>query len=174
MNPQEQKVQNLSEEISSLSQKIQKDVVEKLGVTDYHTMCMTRCQPQIDQAQRLMEARNQKMQGSVYTLDKHEFFERKLTKIDDALMVERANFCMDKCKQPVDIVKRVLAANMKQINTNIQECMKTTRIIDQQSNLTKIDFDRAEVCLTKNIEIMHLVNKKLNSGMLKFKDEFMV
>ena len=55
-----------------------------------------------------------------YTLDKMEFFENRLTKVDDALVVERANFCMEKCKAPVDIIKRVLASNLKEVTINIQ------------------------------------------------------
>ena len=55
-----------------------------------------------------------------YTLDKMEFFENRLTKVEDALVVERANFCMEKCKEPVDIIKRVLASNLKEVTVNIQ------------------------------------------------------
>ena len=33
-----------------------------------------------------------------YTLEKMEFFEKRLTKVEDALIVERANLCMEKCK----------------------------------------------------------------------------
>ena len=54
-----------------------------------------------------------------YTLDKHEFFEKRLTKVEDALAVERANLCMEKCKQPSEIVKRVLASNLKEVTLNI-------------------------------------------------------
>ena len=49
-----------------------------------------------------------------------EFFENRLTKVEDALVVERANFCMEKCKAPVDIIKRVLASNLKEVTINIQ------------------------------------------------------
>ena len=78
----------------------------------------------ISAAQQIMEtnkARQQAMQGT-FTLDKLEFFEKRMTKIEDALIVEQANQCMAKCKQPVDIWKRIVSSQMKEISMNIQLC----------------------------------------------------
>ena len=74
------------------------------------------------------------MNKNSYTLDKMEFFEQRVTKVEDALIIERANHCMEKCKTPVDILKRVLASNLKEITTNIQQCTTKAQIVDKETN----------------------------------------
>lgn len=114
------------------------------------------------------------MKGSLsYTLDKVDFFENRMTKVEDALIVEQANICMEKCKQPVDVLKRVLSSNLKEVTMNIHGCTQAAQIIDKDTNQMKIDYERAEICLLKNIEIMQLLNQKLAFGMSSFERDFM-
>ena len=40
-------------------------------------------------------------------------------KIEDALIIEKANYCMDSCKKPVDILKRIISSNLNEVNMNI-------------------------------------------------------
>ena len=63
-----------------------------------------------------------------------EFMSYRMTKIEDALIVEQANSCMEKCKQPVDILKRVLGSSLKEVTRNIQECMKETQKVNEETN----------------------------------------
>ena len=118
------------------------------------------------------DARDQ-INKQTYTLDKMEFFEKRLTKVEDALVVERANYSMEKCKAPVDIVKRVLASNLKEVTTNIQQCTQKAQTVNKETNQVGIDYEKANVCLERNMEIMHLLNKKIGLGLSGFRDEFM-
>ena len=54
-----------------------------------------------------------------FTLEKSEFFEHKWTNVEDSIIVEKANRCMDQCKQPVDVLKRILGSNLKEVTINI-------------------------------------------------------
>ena len=56
---------------------------------------------------------------------------------------------------------------------NIQQCTQRAQIIDKETNQQKIDLDKAAVCFEQNIQIMHLLNKKLQMGLTNFKGEFM-
>ena len=70
---------------------------------------MQRCNPQISAAQNVMEVKEQRQkQAQSYSLDPVDYFENRVTKIEDAIIVEKANLCMDRCKQPVEILKRLL------------------------------------------------------------------
>ena len=121
-----------------------------------------------------MELKKEKSKNAKsFTLDKVEFFESRMTKVEDALIVEQANRCMERCKQPVDVLKRVMSSNLKEVTQNIQGCTQSAQKIDEQTNQVSIDFDRAALCLEKNIEIMQLLNQKLTFGMGKFREEFM-
>ena len=51
---------------------------------------------------------------------------------------------------------------------NIHGCTQASQVIDKETNQMKIDYDRAEVCLVKNIEIMQLLNTKLLYGLSSF------
>ena len=48
----------------------------------------------------------------------------KIIKTDDALLIEQANLCMERCSAPVDILKRVLSNNLKEVMMNVQGCMQ--------------------------------------------------
>ncbi len=50
--------------------------------------------------------------------------EKRYTKVEDALVIEKANKCMERCQFPVDIIKRVLASNLKEVTNNIKDCSK--------------------------------------------------
>ena len=83
---------------------------------------MDRCQSQIKLAQAVMEVKQErdKVNESSYTMEPSEFFSKRLVSVEDALKIERANLCMKKCQEPVDVLKRVISANLKEININIQ------------------------------------------------------
>ena len=138
---------------------------------------MARCQPYILRAEDVMKRKQSRdlVNANTYSLNKVEFFQARLPSVEDALAVERANFCMERCKLPVDIIKRVLSSNLKEVSNNIDQCTKqTSRKIDKQSGQVEIDFDQAAVCLEKNIEIMQVMNTKINIGLKDFKEEYMV
>ena len=82
---------------------------------------MFKCQPSVAAAQNIMNIKKQKDEQFIgqYTLSKNEFFNSKLTSVEDALVVEKANVCMKKCREPGEIIKRVLSSNLKEISENI-------------------------------------------------------
>tara|TARA_B110001450_G_C17397033_1_gene390093 strand:+ start:307 stop:600 length:294 start_codon:yes stop_codon:yes gene_type:complete len=94
-------------------------------------------------------------------------------KVEDALEIERANLCMNQCHEPSQIIKRVLSSNMKEVSMNIQQCTQKAQIINKETNEQQIDLDKAAVCFETNIQIMHLLSKKLQMGLTNFKGEFM-
>ena len=58
-----------------------------------------------------------------YTLNPAEFFANRFLSIDDALSMERANVCMNRCQEPVRVLKAVISANLKEINLNLANCV---------------------------------------------------
>ena len=71
---------------------LQKDIVAKLRVQEWHDNCIRKCAPIISAAQSIMEKKEErKTFTKAFTLDKQEFFEHRMTKIEDALIVEEAN-----------------------------------------------------------------------------------
>ena len=71
-------------------------------------------------------------------------------------------------------MKRVISANLKEININIQQCARTAQGIDQATGGVSVDFERAQMCYEKNYEIMQLMNRKLSLNLNVFRDEFLV
>lgn len=117
---------------------------------------MKECRPTLLKAREIMDQKNQRQQTyqSTFTLDRQEFIEKRLIKVEDALLIEKANQCQAKCQQPTDILKRILQSNLKEVSNNIQNCTRTAQGIDQQTGMSTVDYDRAEECLKKNLEIL--------------------
>ena len=91
-----------------------------------------------------------------------------MTKVEDAITVEKANLCMEKCKQPVDVLKRILQSNLKEVQVNIQGCTQTARKVDPATNQISIDYEKASECLQRNLDILQLMHTKLSKGLSKF------
>ena len=50
-----------------------------------------------------------------YILDPEEFVSTKITSLDEAVSFERAAICMQNCQLPVDVVKRVMTTNVREL-----------------------------------------------------------
>lgn len=82
---------------------------------------MSGCDPIIKSAEVLMQQKQLRDQANAtsFTKDPAEFFQKRVVSVEDALTIEKANLCMKKCQEPVDILKRVISSNLKEININI-------------------------------------------------------
>ena len=47
-----------------------------------------------------------------FILDPEEFIEKRLTSLEEAVAFEKATSCMEDCRRPVDIVKRIMNSNV--------------------------------------------------------------
>lgn len=47
-----------------------------------------------------------------FVLEPEEFIEKRLTTFEEAVAFEKAASCMDDCKRPIDIVKRIMNSNV--------------------------------------------------------------
>ena len=72
-------------------------------------------------AREIMDQKREKEQAhkSTFTLDKQAFFETRVVKAEDAIIVERANRCQARCQQPSEVLKRILSANLKAVSENV-------------------------------------------------------
>ena len=63
---------------------------------------MSKCGSTIMKAKEIMAMKQQRDEENKtqYTLDKMEFFQKRLLRVEDALEIERANLCMNKCHEP--------------------------------------------------------------------------
>ena len=50
-----------------------------------------------------------------YILEPEEFVDTKITGLDEAASFERAAICMQNCQLPVDVVKRVMSTNVREL-----------------------------------------------------------
>ena len=48
-----------------------------------------------------------------FILEPDEFIESKVTNFEEAIAFEKAVVCMQQCQLPIDIVKRILKANVE-------------------------------------------------------------
>ena len=117
----QKRVDMLGQHVQEASRKLQGDIVEKLKIKERHETCMIECRPTLVRAREIMDETRQRAQTyqSTFTLDKKEFIEKRLVKVEDALIVEKANQCQNKCQQPTEILKRILQSNLKEVSNNI-------------------------------------------------------
>ena len=59
-DPRVQLVDRLSQDVQKMSMKVQKDIVERLKMQDFHNECMQRCNPLISAAQAVMDLKQQR------------------------------------------------------------------------------------------------------------------
>ena len=157
-----------------ITSKIQKDAANQINLQDFHQTCTSTCRPQKELAEKVIEQRQARANFTgLYTLDKQEMFDKRLNRIEEVIVVEKANLCLDKCSKPIQIFKKHIQSQFKIIQSNVDECVKTARVLDKETQQTRYDYDKVEVCLVKNIEILNLYGKKLKSGIPKFRSEFM-
>lgn len=50
-----------------------------------------------------------------FILEPEEFIVKKLTTIEEAVAFEKATSCMEDCRRPIDIVKRIMNSNVKEV-----------------------------------------------------------
>ena len=46
-------------------------------------------------------------------LEPEQFIAKRMTTIEEAVAFEKAATCMDDCKRPIDIVKRIMNSNVQ-------------------------------------------------------------
>jgi hypothetical protein len=59
-----------------------------------------------------------------FYLDPEEYFSRRFVSVEESVAFEKASLCMHNCQLPVDIVKRVMASNVKELQDNTVDCVK--------------------------------------------------
>ena len=60
-----------------------------------------------------------------FILEPEEFIARRLTTVEEAVKFEKAATCMEDCRRPIDIVKRIMNSNVKEVQSNLKSCMQS-------------------------------------------------
>ena len=105
---------------------------------------MSDCQKHIKLAEAVVDVKKTKDSSNEasYTKNPADFFSNRMVSVDDALTIERANLCMKRCQEPVDVLRRIVHANLKEININIKNCVQQAQEIGSDNNI-KVDYERA-------------------------------
>ena len=109
------------------------------------------------------------------TSTNQQFVDNKLTNLDDAVSFEKAAQCMEQCQLPLDIVKRIMQNNIREVQDNLQNCIKDCKSgIDSRDDETSILFE-TEIhtckvdCLEGNKEIMKEIEKQMSTDIPRFR-----
>ena len=105
-------------------------VGEKLDLNKEIGLCLEkRCQSLTEQATDVIEkVSDRKVKSELkkeYLLDPETFISKKITSIEEASTFEKAALCMNDCKLPLEMVKRIMSSNVSALQTNIHECSKS-------------------------------------------------
>ena len=141
----------------------------------FYDGCLNKCNEHMRLAEAVVEEKKKRDQENAasFTRNPGDFFANRMVPVTDALKIERANLCTQRCQEPVDVLKRLVSANLKEININIKNCVSQAQEIGSDNKI-KVDYDRAELCYERNFEILQLMNSKLNANLQVFKSEFMI
>ena len=60
-----------------------------------------------------------------FILEPEEFIARRLTTVEEAVTFEAAAACMEDCRRPIDIVKRIMNSNIQEVQKNLKSCMSS-------------------------------------------------
>ena len=50
-----------------------------------------------------------------FILEPEDFIARRLTTVEEAVKFEKAACCMEDCRRPIDIVKRIMNSNVQEV-----------------------------------------------------------
>ena len=109
------------------------------------------------------------MRKQSYTLDLDEYMSSRVSSLEDAMIIEKANSCVSLCQKPAEIVKKVISENFNYLQNNIQSCVnscdKTKKNKDDEP-----DYACLSECLDKNMIIIKDLDKRMNDSFLKHMD----
>ena len=116
-----------------------------------------------------------------FTMDSEEYMRTRFVSVEEAVAFEKAAVCMQQCQLPVDIVKRIMGSNFKEIENNIKSCVKhcqTSFIVESgnQKNMAQHAdlfseeiFECKKECLEKNKQIANELELSLAKDFLEHK-----
>ena len=168
--PEEERAQNLEklyQHVQNSVKRLQMRVGENMGLNKEIGLCLeNRCKNLTEQATEVIEkVSDRKVKSELkkqYFLDPETFISKKITSIEEASTFERAASCMNECKLPLEIVKRIMSSNVSALQTNIHECAKSCEFQfnvhgdpDNEKLFETELYDCRVNCLERNKEIMN-------------------
>lgn len=113
---------------------------------------------------------------------------RKVTHVDEAVKFEKTVECMEGCRRPVDIVKRIMNSNVQELQKNLQNCLTSCREEYTIPGASAGDSEGAQsgaddkvfekeihacriTCMEGNKEIMKALEAEMGSTLPRFRAE---
>ena len=105
-------------------------------------------------------------------MDPELFIEKKVTRLDEAATFEKAANCMQSCQLPLDIVKRIMTSNIREVQINLKNCQDKCQIGNSKEDdqiFSEEIYNCNLECLEKNKEIMKMMEKELGESIPSYK-----
>ena len=95
-------------------------ISDKMLLKEMLSDCMQRCEYLQYEAEKVISAaEDRKYSKEPYILDPELFIEKKITTLEESAAFERAAMCLERCELPIDVVKRIMSSNIKEVQMNL-------------------------------------------------------
>lgn len=146
-----------------MTQQMQMNLVSRLSLKERVEDCMaSKCLSHTKNAEKIIEAENKKRQEqkSKYSTKPEEYLEHKFSSVESVIAVMDAEQCLKQCQRGRDVIAKTLEQNLQEFYSNIQQCYKDQEKVSNGQK--EVNYQGVVGCLEDNIEILKVMDKRLN------------
>ena len=105
-------------------------------------------------------------------LEPEAFLAKRHTHLEEAVAFEKAALCMQECQLPVDITKRILAANVRELETNLSNCVSGCNSMSTDEKLFVKEIGECKItCFESNKLIAKEIEANLGATLPRYKSQ---